>query len=103
MPFFVDPTPQPTSLRPPLWDRPSEALLGAPITGSALLARIEEHAITFEGCARGRGHAPGAQPRATISTTCWPAAGIARTATRCDADLLWAAASRAITMWEVDE
>ena len=53
MPFF-DPLPplpepqeQPTGWRPPLWDRPSEAILGAPVPINALLAKTERVAVAL--------------------------------------------------------
>jgi hypothetical protein len=56
MPFF-DPLPpelpqpapdQPSGWRPPLWDRPSEALLGAPVGAVLLLAKTEQVAIAID-------------------------------------------------------
>jgi hypothetical protein len=53
MPFF-DPLPplpepqeQPTGWRPPLWDRPSEAILGAPVPINALLAKTGRVAVAL--------------------------------------------------------
>jgi hypothetical protein len=54
MPFF-DPLPPepdlsvpvPTGWVPPAWDRPSEAILGAPVAISALLARTDQLALAF--------------------------------------------------------
>jgi len=37
----------PTGWRPPVWDRPSEALLGAPIGASLLLAKTDRLAVVF--------------------------------------------------------
>jgi hypothetical protein len=56
MPFFEplpppppEPAPdQPTGWRPPVWDRPSEALLGAPVDVSMLLGRNERVAIAVD-------------------------------------------------------
>jgi hypothetical protein len=53
MPFFEplpplpEPQEQPTGWRPPLWDRPSEAVLGAPVAVSALLAKTERVAVAL--------------------------------------------------------
>jgi hypothetical protein len=54
MPFF-DPLPpepefapeQPTGWRPPAWDRPSEAVLGAPVPIVALLAKTDRVAVAL--------------------------------------------------------
>jgi hypothetical protein len=56
MPFFEvlpPPPPEPTSggptgWRPPVWDRPSEALLGASISASLLLAKTDRLAVVFD-------------------------------------------------------
>jgi hypothetical protein len=56
MPFFepLPPQPperspdQPTGWRPPLWDRPSEALLGAPVDAAIVLGRGERAAVVFD-------------------------------------------------------
>jgi hypothetical protein len=51
MPFFEplpprpEPSTQPTGWRPPLWDRPSEAIMGAPVALAALLAKTERLAV----------------------------------------------------------
>ena len=55
MPFFeplppVEPEPieeHPSGWQPPIWDRPSEALLGAPVPLSALLAKTDRCAIAL--------------------------------------------------------
>lgn len=39
---------QPTGWVPPLWDRPNEALLGAPVLISVLLARTDDVALAFD-------------------------------------------------------
>lgn len=54
MPFFepLPPEPEPEIPQdewgPPLWDRPSEAVLGAAVGISALLARTDRFALAFE-------------------------------------------------------
>jgi hypothetical protein len=40
--------PQPTGWRPPAWDRPSEAVLGAVVPATLLLARTDEHALALD-------------------------------------------------------
>jgi hypothetical protein len=53
MPFFEplpplpEPQEQPTGWRPPLWDRPSEAMLGAPTGIGALLAKTDRLAVAI--------------------------------------------------------
>lgn len=53
MPFFEplpplpEPLEQPAGWRPPLWDRPSEAILGAPVAIGALLAKTERVAVAL--------------------------------------------------------
>jgi hypothetical protein len=53
MPFFEplpplpEPQEQPTGWRPPLWDRPSEAILGAPAAISALFAKTDRLAVAL--------------------------------------------------------
>ena len=54
MPFFEPLPPEPdssvpvpTGWVPPAWDRPSEAILGAPVPVNELLAKTEELAVAF--------------------------------------------------------
>jgi hypothetical protein len=57
VPFFEPlppPPPEPTSggptgWQPPVWDRPSEVLLGASISASSLLAKTDQLAVVFDG------------------------------------------------------
>src|SRR3954469_14072934 len=56
MPFFEPPPPRPdepaerrpSGWRPPLWDRPSEAVLGVVVPVTMLLARNDEHAVALD-------------------------------------------------------
>jgi hypothetical protein len=56
MPFFEPlppPPPEPppdqsSGWRPPIWDRPSEALLGAPVESAILLGKSEQVAVVFD-------------------------------------------------------
>jgi hypothetical protein len=56
MPFFEplppirpEPAPdEPSGWRPPLWDRPSEALLGAPIDAAVVLGKSQQVAIVLD-------------------------------------------------------
>lgn len=56
MPFFEplpppppDPSPnQPSGWRPPIWDRPSEALLGVSVESAILLGKSERVAVVFD-------------------------------------------------------
>jgi hypothetical protein len=50
MPFFEQPPMPPrTGWRPPAWDRPSEAVLGAVVPLTLLLGRNDEYAFALEG------------------------------------------------------
>jgi hypothetical protein len=48
MSFFDSPPPPRTGWRPPAWDRPSEAVLGAAVPLTLLLGRNDEYAFALE-------------------------------------------------------
>ncbi|HEU5309341.1 MAG TPA: hypothetical protein VFW97_18595 [Acidimicrobiia bacterium] len=56
MPFFEPlsplpdepPAPRPTGWRPPVWDRPSEAVLGSVVPATTLLARTDDSALALD-------------------------------------------------------